>query len=124
MIEELDIYQFSEKFVNNKYRLELWRYFIANILTDKNLNINQFYVFGSFITSKIFPSDIDLIISIKVDNEELHQYTQKLKVKYGEKLHIYFAYNIEEIDYEYIYKNVIKNASFTNHNIIKVKLGI
>ena len=123
MIKELDISQFSEMYVTNRYRLDLWRYFLINILIDKNLNIEQFYVLGSFITAKVFPNDIDLIIPVNVVDEELHQYTQNLKKKYSDKLHIYWAYNEQEIDYNYLYSNVIKNPSITNHEIVRVIIG-
>ncbi|MFW5808477.1 MAG: DUF6932 family protein [Spirochaetota bacterium] len=78
MIHHYSINEFSRKFCFNRYRRELFSLFceeMQNILRQSSQL--RILVFGSFITKKERPSDIDVLISIIPTRESSYRMLKK-----------------------------------------------
>ena len=63
-IIEVSLNIFQKKFTFNEHRGEIFEEYLAFCDTLKSIGVKNFYqlIDGSFITQKIFPKDIDVVI--------------------------------------------------------------
>lgn len=95
---DCDVDQFIETFVNG-FPTSQRRSVIANALFDFSKEVfsvgipAEFWIDGSYVTTKINPNDADLVLFLQIEHMNiLNTLTQAFRQKYQGVLDIYFAY--------------------------------
>lgn len=119
-IKKLNIDEFAEQYVTNERRRILFEKLLEELqLIRSQCRRFRVIVFGSFITNKEKPNDIDLMISIIPDQDHIFDFmTDGMQQKNDDEVDIQYQ------KAEYFLKNAQQLVDFFNENPLNKKNGI
>ena len=119
-IRQLDLDGFSEAYVTTERRKHLFDKFLEDLRVIKSqCSCMRIIVFGSFITSKKEPNDIDLMISLIPESEYVYDFmTDGLWQKNRDEVDVQYQRA------EYFLKDAQQMVAFFNENPINKEKGV
>lgn len=119
-VKKLDIDEFARCYATNERRRDLFKKFIEELqLVRSQCSRLRVIVFGSYITNKEEPNDIDLMISLIPDQDHVFDFmTDGMQQKNDDEVDIQYQ------KAEYFLKNAQQLVDFFNENPLNKKNGI
>lgn len=119
-VRQLDMHSFFEAYVTTERRKYLFDKFLEDLQVIKSqCNCLRIIIFGSYITSKTEPNDIDLMISLIPESEYVYDFmTDGLRQKNRNEVDVQYQ------KAEYFLKDAQQLIAFFNENPINKEKGI
>ncbi len=119
-IKKLNLQEFLDAYVTNEKRKRLFDKFLEDLQVIKSqCSCMRIIVFGSYITSKLEPNDIDLMISLIPESEYVYDLmTDGLWQKNRKEIDIQYQ------KAEYFLKDAQQLVVFFNENPLNKEKGI
>ncbi|WFF41212.1 hypothetical protein EVC62_06685 [Salinicola endophyticus] len=117
----MNISEFELTYVKNAHRLALFEAFLKFVeKADEYLHPYQLAVYGSFITNKPSPGDIDVILQGFVRKDKWDEYSPSI-LRLDGPIHVkpFITMSMDDVYHLKPIDNVIKNFSNTEENKLR-----